>query len=107
VERATDLPGVLHEHADRDQDYLTLDELAEAHGRCGALAHAANPFAKAINYPFYHEIFPLWLTKVANLLSNHKVHLVGDTAGYWIFHMHEPARGEEIGYYRFELKNPD
>jgi len=94
-------PGVLHGLKDRDQDYLTEDELIEAHGRCGTLAHSANPFGDPIDYTFYNEIFPVWRTKVINLLNNHKVHLLGDK-GFWIIHMQEDGKGNEVSYYRFE-----
>lgn len=103
LEVPSKMPGTLHGLKDRDQDYLTEDELIEAHGRCGALAHSANPFAGAIDYDFYRTIFPVWREKVINLLNNHKVHLLGDT-GFWIIHMHEEGKGNEVSYYRFEPK---
>jgi hypothetical protein len=93
--------GVRHELKARAQDYLTQSELVEAHGRCGALMHGANPFGSPIDYDFYQQNFSSWITKYMNLLNNHQVHLVGDT-GFWLFHMHEESKGNEVSWYRFE-----
>jgi hypothetical protein len=79
---------------------LTEDELVEAHGRCGALMHAANPFGSAIQYEYYEQKFLTWLTRVINLLNNHQVHLVGNI-GFYLFHMKEEGH-EEVRWYRFE-----
>ncbi|MGD1100530.1 MAG: hypothetical protein ABSA59_00560 [Terriglobia bacterium] len=46
IEVQSDRPGVLHALKDRDQDYLTQEDLIEAHGRCGALMHGANPLGR-------------------------------------------------------------
>jgi hypothetical protein len=101
LEVQSNQPGVLHELKDRDPDYLTQDELIVAHGRCGALMHAANPFAAPVDYAFYQKNFSVWMTRTINLLNNHKVHLLGDS-GYWHFHMQEEGKGNEVSYYRFE-----
>lgn len=103
VEVPSSEPGVMHGLKDRDQDYLTEDELIEAHGRCGALMHSANPFAAPIDYAFYQSSFPVWRARAINLLNNHKVHLLGDT-GFWIIHMQEDGKGSEVSHYRFEPK---
>ena len=58
VEAPTDKPGALHALSERAQDYLTKDDLIEAHGRCGALMHAANPFGFPIDYTFFQQTFP-------------------------------------------------
>ena len=93
TEAPADRPGVVHSLKDRDQDYLTQSDFIEAHGRCGSLMHAANPFSKSIDYAFYQGSFPVWMTKIINLLNNHKVHLVGDS-GFYLFHMKEESHDE-------------
>ena len=100
VEVPTDQPGARHGLKDRDQDYLTEGDLVTAHGRCGSLMHAANPFGQPIDYEFFQGNFPVWMTKTINLLNNHQVHLVGDT-GFYLFHMKEEGH-EEVKWYRFE-----
>lgn len=105
VEVTTKQPGVVHQLKSRDQDYLTENNLIVAHGRCGSLMHAANPFGQPIDYNFYRQTFPVWLIQTTNLLNNHQVHLVGDT-GFYLFHMKEQGH-EEVRWYRFErAKSP-
>jgi hypothetical protein len=100
VETATDQPGIVHKLRGRDSDYLTEQELIAAHGRCGSLMHASNPFAPPIDYSFYELSFPNWMTRIINLLNNHRVHLPGDTGCYHV-HMEEPGH-DEVRWYRFE-----
>lgn len=104
VEVQSDRSGILHDLKDRDQDYLTQADLIAAHGRCGALMHGTNPFANPIDYAFYQQSFPVWMTKMVNLLNNHQVRLLGDT-GFWLFHMQEEGKGNEVSWYRFERQS--
>ncbi len=104
VEVPADQPGVRHALKDRAHDYLTEDELVAAHGRCGSLMHAANPFGQPIDYGLFQRSFPEWMTKIINLLNNHQVHLVGDT-GFYLFHMKEEGH-EEVRWYRFQRATP-
>lgn len=103
IEMSSERPELVRELKDRDQDYLTQGELSVAHGKCGSLMHAANPFAKPIDYPFFQKIFTEWLTKIVNLLNCHQVHLPGDS-GFWLLHMEEEGKGNEVSWYRFERK---
>ncbi|HEY1424066.1 MAG TPA: hypothetical protein VGF20_11475 [Candidatus Acidoferrum sp.] len=100
IEAPADQPGVRHALKKRGPDYLTQEDLIEAHGRCGSLMHAANPFGSPIDYDFYLRNFPVWLNKTINLLNNHEVRLPGDS-GFYLFHMKEEGH-EEIRWYRFE-----
>lgn len=93
IEVPSNDPRVMHELKERDQDYLTQSDLIEAHGRCGALMHAENPFGNSIDYEFYQKSFPVWRQKIINLLDNHKVHLVNDD-GFWLFHMLGRGQGQ-------------
>jgi hypothetical protein len=101
IETPSEQPGVRAHFNDRPQDYLTKTDLIAAHGRCGGLLHAANPFAPPINYEFYLSSFPVWAAKIVNLLHVHRVHLVGDS-GFYHFHMKEQGH-DEVRHYRFEL----
>jgi hypothetical protein len=94
-------PGVVNNLKDRGRDYLTQGELIVAHRKCGALMHAENPFGKRIDYEYFEKNYPRWNTKIINLLNIHKVHLLGDT-GFWLFHMQEEGKGNEVSWYRFE-----
>lgn len=45
-------PNVKSAFSRRTEGFLTAAQLIKAHGRCGALLHAANPFGKGIDYDF-------------------------------------------------------
>lgn len=104
VEVPSEDPLAVHALKDRDPDYLTQAELVEAHGRCGALMHAANPFGPPIDYSFFSETFPVWLARLMNLLNNHQIQLVGDP-GFWLIHMKEDS-DDEVHWYRFQPPSP-
>jgi len=92
---------VVNDLKDRERDYVTQKELIFAHKKCGALMHGANPFGKPIDYPFYQKNYPVWSAKIINLLNIHKVHLV-DIRAFWLFHMQEDGKGNEVSWYRFD-----
>jgi hypothetical protein len=62
--------------------------------------HAASPFATPIDYPFFQSNFPVWLSRLMNLLNNHQIHLPGDP-GFYLIHMKE-NRDDDIHWYRFQ-----
>jgi hypothetical protein len=103
IETKSDKPEIVSSLSDREQDYLTQSDLVAAHGRCGGLMHAANPFGQPIDYVFYLTNFPIWRTKIMNLLNIHRVHLLGDS-GFYYFHMKEEGHNE-VRYYRFEPRH--
>jgi hypothetical protein len=100
IEVPIDHPIAKHKLEKRDGDSLTEEELVEAHGRCGALMHASNPYKKAINYEYYKTMIPKWLARTMHLLNNHTIHLVNDP-GMWQVHMHEHGHNE-VKWYRFQ-----
>jgi len=104
VEVPSKEPGVVNALKNRDEGYLSETELVEAHGRCGALMHAANPFSNGIDYSFYQRRFPIWLTRMMNLLNNHQVHLPGDP-GFYLIHMKED-NDDHVHWYRFQPSRP-
>jgi hypothetical protein len=79
-------PGMF-QHQKRDpSEYLTKANFKEVYGRCGVMAHAANPFSKPIDYAFFKTNLPVWLKQVMNLLNAHEIHLL-DTPGMYTIHM--------------------
>jgi hypothetical protein len=88
----------------RELDYLTKEELVTAHGKCGSLMHAANPFGKPIDYTYFQSSFKVWPQRIVNLLNCHQVFLPGDTGSY-IVHMKEEGH-EEIRWVRTERVDP-
>jgi hypothetical protein len=74
-----------HSHP-RTEGFLTADQLIKAHGRCGKLLHAANPFGQAIDYAFYHQSFVEWHRLIIGLLNCHQVRLRNDP-NMWLIQM--------------------
>jgi hypothetical protein len=100
IEAPSNIPQTRHELKHRAADFLTEAELVEAHGRCGALMHAANPFNAQPPYDDYLVHVRKWFGRTINLLNNHQVHLLGDS-GFYLFHMKEEGH-ENVRWYRFE-----
>lgn len=92
-------PRAVKQLQDRAGDYLTEAELVEAHGRCGSLMHAANPYGAPIQYDYFQNQFRNWLLRTMNLLNTHQVHLPGDP-GFWLVHMQEHGHND-VAFYRF------
>lgn len=93
-------PGIAMEHKRREPvDYLTKNDFKEVYGRCGVIAHAANPFGKAIDYTYYKQHLSIWRTKVMNLLNGHEIHLVNDP-GMYVVHMTVHGN-DRVHWYKF------
>jgi hypothetical protein len=100
VENPSKTPGIVMEHKKREGDFLTKSDFAEVYGRCGVMAHAANPFGKGIDYPYYQQQLPVWRTKVLRLLNSHEIRLV-NTPGLYVIHMRED-QDDKVHWYKFE-----
>jgi len=100
IEVQTNVPGALHQLKKRPgDDYLTRTEFPEVYGRCGVMAHAANPYGKGIDYAYYQGMLPAWRTKVMNLLNNHEIHLL-NKPGMYVIHMKEEG-DDKVHWYKF------
>jgi hypothetical protein len=100
IEVPSDIPGVQNQHKERVGDYLDEAEFKEVYGRCGVLAHAANPYGKAIDYAYYARTLPIWRTRIMNLLNAHDIHLLGNP-GMYVVHMSEHG-DDRVKMYRFQ-----
>jgi hypothetical protein len=100
VEVPSNVPGVVHQLKKRDPDYLSRNDFPEVYGRCGVMAHAANPYAKGIDYGYYRDMLPVWRSRTVNLLNNHEIHLL-NRPGMYVVHMRED-RDDKVHWYRFE-----
>jgi hypothetical protein len=94
-------PGVFMEHKKRTPiDYLTKDDFREVYGRCGVMAHAANPLGKGIDYPYFKRKVPEWARQIVNLLNGHEIHLLNNPGMYTI---HMSVQGDNrVHWYKFE-----
>jgi len=60
--------------------FLTKDEFVKVYEKCGAMMHAHNPFSDMRQLNYYEKNFHEWLTKIHNLVSHHKIQLIGGKA---------------------------
>jgi hypothetical protein len=100
VELPSGVPGVKTRHEKRVGDYLDETEFKEVYGRCGAMAHAANPYGKGIDYGYYARMLPVWRTRIVNLLNAHNIQLLGNP-GIYLIHMTEHG-DDRVKFYRFQ-----
>jgi len=100
IEVPSGILGVQMRHKKRVGDYLDETEFKKVYGRCGAMAHAANPYSKGIDYGYYARMLPVWRTRIVNLLNAHNIQLLGNP-GIYLIHMTE--RGDDrVKFYRFQ-----
>ncbi|HXM22642.1 MAG TPA: hypothetical protein VN948_15400 [Terriglobales bacterium] len=94
-------PGLFMEHRKREPvDYLTKNDFREVYGRCGVMAHAANPYGKGIDYGYFKRQLPVWRKQIVNLLNGHEIHLLNDPGMYTI---HMSVHGyDRVHWYKFE-----
>jgi hypothetical protein len=104
VESPSQQPGIVSDVTPRTDGVLNKTEFVHLYEKCGAILHAANPFARGLDYDAYWAEVPQWLSKIMALLGSHQIHLVGDT-GSWLIHMNE-ERDDKVHYYRFERVEP-
>lgn len=100
VEVPSKIPGVLHPLKKRHPDYLARADFPEVYGRCGVMAHAANPYGKGIDYGFYQKMLPIWRRQILNLLNNHEIHLL-NRPGMYVIHRKEEG-DEKVHWYKFQ-----
>jgi hypothetical protein len=88
VEKRSLRPGIKANFRDRKADFLSAQELVEAHGKCGDLLHSRNPFKPEMNYESFWKLFPRWNQRVVNLLTSHTMTVKGFD-GFYLIHMKE------------------
>ena len=67
------------------EGFLTQDELVEAHGRCGDLLHAENPYREQeTDVKKWWQYFQMWKNKTIMLLQLHTTQLVDDETQWWV-----------------------
>jgi hypothetical protein len=84
IQGPSDDPKIASKWSNRKDDYLTEARLIDAHWRCGALMHAANPYAKTIDYDSYAQNFKIWHEQFVNLLDCHTIQFPNDKVLYLI-----------------------
>jgi hypothetical protein len=66
-------PGIKDEWIDVKSGFLTLEELAAAHGVIGNIMHATNPYRTDLIVDALEKQFPIWREKIIRLLTNHLI----------------------------------
>jgi hypothetical protein len=94
-------PNIQSAFAPRTEGFLTANELIKAHGRCGKLLHAANPFSQGIDYDFYHQCFVEWQRLIIGLLNCHQARLPNER-NFWFIQMGDFAT-DTVSYNIFAL----
>lgn len=92
-------PGVVNDLIALKDGCITKDELIEAHGRCGNILHAQNPYGRGIDYDEFRKSIESSITKIVCLLNCHKIHLINQP-NFYLIHMKED-RDDRVHYYTF------
>ena len=100
VENKSNNQSVKSELQNLSGGYFSVAELIELHGRCGGLLHARNPYGKLIDYEFFENSMPNWISKIMNLLGTHKIQLLNDDK-FYLVHMCE-AQDDRVHMYTFQ-----
>lgn len=100
IEVPSSSPKIAHGLENRQPDYLSKKEFVKVYEKCGGILHADNPYGSQVDYNYYHSKFPVWRTRIINLLNNHQIQLVSEP-GFYLIHMKE-NREDKVHYYRFE-----
>jgi hypothetical protein len=87
---SSEQPNIALNFSAKTKGFLTPEDLILAHGRCGSLMHAANPYGKKIDYDFYDKNFGEWYELIVALLNKHEVRLADDPqGGFWLVQMND------------------
>jgi len=97
VETSSNVDGVKNELNSLSEGFISVSELSELHGRCGGLLHARNPYGKQLDYDFFENSMTIWVSKIINLLSIHKIQLLDDDK-FYLVHMIGSKDGRSCMY---------
>ena len=70
-------------------------ELIEAHGRCGDMLHAKNPYGKGIDYSDYNRYEAMminWVTRIKTLLNFHLIRPLDQNQIYKVWMLDKETR---------------
>ena len=94
--KPVDLDGSIsgEEPGERTGGFLDEDELIRVYGRLGGILHAENPMGKAIDYRYYMDSVPEWISLLLGLLDCHKVYLYHHPEEFYLVKMAGDVDGE-------------
>lgn len=76
IEEKTEDEKVKAALINREDGFLTKNELVSIHGRCGNILHASNPYSSQPDYKYFQENIPVWMDKIMYLIMLHKIQLL-------------------------------
>ena len=88
----------------RSEGFLTKEKLVEIHGRLGGILHARNPMGPSVDYDYWMDVIPQWMTLIINLLNSHLVRVLGNP-NLFLIHMRKKPNGN-VGGTIFEPVGP-
>jgi hypothetical protein len=77
-------PRLKDDLVDLNEGFLTQDELVAAHGKIGNLMHANSPYQETSVVAAFEKEFPVWRTKMMELLNNHIIRFPEEKAFLYI-----------------------
>ncbi len=93
IEEQSEQPNIKNNLVSMKYGYLTPEMLVKAHGLCGNILHARNPFGKKINHIWYRNMMKEWANNIVALLSVHKIQLLDDDV-FYLVHLHSKPDGK-------------
>ena len=84
----------VEEAADREEGFLSEDQLIEVYGTLGNILHAENPMGRETDYRFFIDAVPEWISQIQNLLECHKVYLFHHPEEFYLIKMFGDVDGE-------------
>ena len=87
------------ELVEKQESFLTRKDFSLPYNLCGSLMHADNPLGGTTDYTKLWNEGPEWESKIIELLSCHKIRLVGQD-GFYLVHLRE-QRDRRAHVYEF------
>ncbi len=75
--------------------FMKRDELIKAHGQCGDMLHAKNPYGKGIDYSDYDRYEAMminWVTRIKTLLNFHLIRPLDQNQIYKVWMLDKETR---------------
>ena len=82
------------EPAERTEGFLDEGGLVRVYGRLGGILHAENPLGRAVDYRYYMDSVPEWISLILGLLDCHKVYLYHRPEEFYLVKMAGDVDGE-------------
>ena len=96
-------PAAKAELVEKTAGFLSRGKFSQLYNLCASLMHADNPLGSKTDYQALWKECPAWESRILELLTCHKIRLVG-LDGFYLVHMHEERDGQ-VHIYEFGRLN--